>query len=130
MIRTIATAIAAASITFFGAGLAHADTSADVAAQCARATIKPDFCSGGSVTGIDGADGVLYAKAQPARSYVANIVPGTPILDKDGNVVRDRFGDALMTAPVTVMGTVPADEPGKANSDGQLAINENGYQPK
>lgn len=138
MIRTIATAIAASALVLLGAGVAHADTSADIAAQCARATIPTALCDGAGGTAPTNDGGGQFVKAQPAEKYLSGSTPvvigyqpvmnpdGTPKVGADGKPVMDPI-----MGQTPVFSTTPADAPGKpARSGDGTAVDESGYQFK
>jgi hypothetical protein len=138
MIRTIATTIAAASIALLGAGLAHADTSADIAAQCARATIPTALCDGTGGTAPTDDGGGQFVKAQPAEKYLSGSTPvvigyqpvknadGTPKIGEDGKPVLDPI-----MGQTPVYSTKAADVDGQPSRSGDgTAVDESGYQYK
>jgi hypothetical protein len=147
MIRTIVTAIAAASLAFLGAGLAHADT--DIAAQCARATIPTSICDGhggivdgGQLLGGNDSPGVGSVKQVGSTKYFSGLGPDVvygydknqPLKNADGTPKLDAAGRQeyapIMGGGAPTYGTQPGTEAGKTDSDGNRVVDESGYQYK
>lgn len=135
MIRSIITALAAASIALLGAGVASADTPDEIAAQCARATIPTALCSGGVPVGGSEGDGIGRVKFVDKGKYFSGTGPSStiglwekPILDEDGNPVLDGEGnETFEQIPITAPGSpiftpYSQAQPGQYDSDGNLVM--------
>jgi hypothetical protein len=140
MLRNLVPALAVGLFALLGSGIAHADTSADLAAQCARATIPTPLCDGsGGVAPSDGGVSGRVAYVAHSPYYSGNgpdVVVGEdhtkPLKNADGTPKLDGAGRQeyapIMGPGAPIFTAYPSTPAGKVNGDGDLVVDESGFK--